>query len=58
MTRPTLMLLCCLLLPSAPAAGQEEPARKDRFREARLVMLKGDAATAAELFRVIEKEEK
>jgi TolA-binding protein len=48
--RTALIVLAGLVL-AAPAAGQDDP--KTRFWEARRVLLKGDAASAAELFRTV-----
>ncbi len=57
MTRLTLAVLLCLLSPALAAEGEEKPPDpRARFWEARQVMLKGDARSAAELFRILARD--
>ena len=59
-TRIPLVLLAVLLLPGVSAAQDKakKESPKDRFYQARRVMLDGDAKTAAELFKTLEASER
>jgi outer membrane protein assembly factor BamD (BamD/ComL family)/HAMP domain-containing protein len=57
MRKMTLALLLCLLSPAlAQEDAEQPPDPKARFWQARQVMLTGDARSAAELFRILNKD--
>ena len=57
MKRLTLAFLLCLLSTALAGEGEEKPPDPNaRFWQSRQVMLKGDAKSAAELFRILAKD--